>query len=89
MRVYVPGDTARGVLQGLAQRRLILAVSPPEPTSETLYAYDPAWDEEGTLMPRIAATYRRQLVRVAKVIHSKASPSVQEFARAFQLKKDA
>ena len=40
------------------------------------------------LMPRVAATYRRQLVRVAKVIHAKAPPSVQEFARAFQLKKD-
>lgn len=87
-RVYVPGDTARGVLQGLASRRLIRAILPGESSPETTYCYDAAWDEAGVVMPKIAATYRRQLVRVAKVIHAKASPSVQEFARAFQLKKD-
>jgi hypothetical protein len=86
-RVYVPGDTARGVLERLAQQRFILAEAPVDPASGTLYVYDPAWDTLG-LMPRVAETYRRQLVRVAKVIHAKASPSVREFARAFQLKKD-
>lgn len=88
-RVYVPGDTARSVLQALAQRRLIRAEHGGEAGSGLLYVYDPAWDEAaGGLMALVADTYRRQLVRVAKVIHAKASPSVQEFARAFQLKKD-
>jgi hypothetical protein len=81
-RVYVGGDTARGVLQGLTQRRLLRL------EGSSRYVYDPAWDETGQLMPKVAETYRRQLVKVAKAIHAKASPSVQEFARAFQLKKD-
>jgi hypothetical protein len=87
-RVYVPGDTARSVLQRLAQQRLICTVAEEGPAPQTLYVYDPAWDETTGLMPRVAATYRRQLVRVAKVIHAKAPPSIQAFARAFQLKKD-
>lgn len=39
-------------------------------------------------MPDVASTYARQLVRVAQLIHSKASLGVREFARAFQIKKD-
>lgn len=83
-RVYVSEDIARAVLQDLAQRRLIRA----ETQTSTRYVYDPAWDEAAQLMPRVAATYRHHLIRIAKIIHAKASPGVQEFARAFQLKKD-
>ena len=87
-RVYVPGDTARGVLQGLAQRRLIRCEPAQDPATGPLYVYDPGWDEAAALMPRVADTYRRHLVQIAQAIHAKASPSVQEFARAFQLKKE-
>jgi predicted transcriptional regulator len=87
-RVYVPGDTARGVLERLVQRGLVRAEQAPPPRSGTFFVYNPAWDADGTLMPRVAATYRRQLVKVATVIHAKASSSVEEFAKAFQLKKD-
>jgi hypothetical protein len=40
------------------------------------------------LMPLVDATYRRELVRLSSMIHSKASPAVRQFARAFRLKKD-
>jgi hypothetical protein len=40
------------------------------------------------LMEKVASTYRRHLSAVASFIHSKASRSVREFARAFELKKD-
>jgi hypothetical protein len=40
------------------------------------------------LMPEIAETYRRNISHVATLIHNKASPSVREFARAFDFKKD-
>jgi hypothetical protein len=39
-------------------------------------------------MAKVAATYSRQLVTVAQLLHAKASPGVREFARAFQIKKD-
>lgn len=84
-RVYVRGDTARGVLEKLTQRGLVRAEAS---ASGTVFVYDASWDPGDTLMPRIATTYRRQLVKVANVIHAKASSSVEEFARAFQLKKD-
>jgi hypothetical protein len=82
-RIYTREEAARRVLQDLTQRRLIAAVGGGQ-----LYVYDRAWDEPCAVMPRLAATYRMHLIRVAKIIHSKASPGVQEFARAFKLKKD-
>jgi hypothetical protein len=84
MRVYVTPGTAAGLVSDLASAGMIAAdAGTPES-----YRYDPAWDQGGLLMPRVAATYSRHLVRVAQLIHSKASPGVREFARAFQFKKD-
>lgn len=87
-RVYVPGDTARGVLQKLAQRGLVREERASAAGAGAAFVYDPSWDPDGALMPRVSATYRRQLVKVANVIHEKAPSSVEEFAKAFQLKKD-
>jgi hypothetical protein len=82
-RVYVGNDTARRLLEDLTRRRLIRE---HPGSSGNRYAYDPAWDPSGELMAAIADAYRRHLVTVANLIHAKASPSVQEFARAFKLK---
>lgn len=87
-RVYVRGDTARGVLEKLVQRGLVRAERAPPPDAGKVFIYDPSWDPNGALMPRVAATYRRQLVKVANVIHGKVPSSVEEFAKAFQIKKD-
>lgn len=84
VRVYVPADRAREILQDLVRKRLAASESTSPPT----YAYDSGWDESGEQMARVAQTYRRQLVRVATFIHSKASPAVRDFARAFQFKND-
>lgn len=40
------------------------------------------------LMESVDTVYRRELVRISGMIHSKASPAVRQFARAFRLKKD-
>jgi hypothetical protein len=39
-------------------------------------------------MENVDSIYRRELVRVAGMIHSKASSAVLDFARAFRFKKD-
>jgi hypothetical protein len=57
-RVYIGEDSARRVLHDLAHRRLIGAEPGP------LYVYDPAWDESAQLLPRVADTYRRHLIRI-------------------------
>jgi hypothetical protein len=83
-RVYVHLDTARQLLGDLTRHGLITAIAGDPPS----YRYDPTWDQTSQLMPRLAAEYDRKLIRVASFLHSKASPGVREFARAFKLKKD-
>jgi hypothetical protein len=39
-------------------------------------------------MAEIDSAYSRRLVMITKLIHSGASSSVRDFARAFELKKD-
>jgi hypothetical protein len=83
-RVYVAPETAEVLLEDLSRAGMIAV----ERGTPACYRYDPAWDASSQLMPQVAATYGRQLVRVAQLIHSKASLGVREFARAFQIKKD-
>lgn len=78
--LFLTDELTGRLLEDLARRKLI------ERDSD-LYRFssDPAKVE---LMQRVSLTYRRELVRISNMIHSKASPSVREFARAFRLKKD-
>jgi hypothetical protein len=84
-RLYVSSDRARSILADL-ERRQLLRLVPGALHAE--YAYAPAGDATGQLIEKVALTYRRHLAAVAAFIHSKASRSVREFARAFELKKD-
>ena len=78
--LYIPPDRTREILQDLQQRELVLM------TFSGCF-YNPSY-ARGNLMEELDRTYRRELVRVSNMIHSKASPAVREFARAFRFKKD-
>jgi len=80
-RIYVPIHRARSILEALHRRRLIAA-------SNDGYRFEPSDESHRALIARVAATYRANLVAVANFVHRKASASVMEFARAFDLKKD-
>jgi hypothetical protein len=82
-RVYVSREQARVILQDLARHGLVAhAKDVPD-----RYGYHGAWDG-GTMMQRVASTYRHNLVPMASLIHGKAaSHAVREFARAFEIKK--
>lgn len=82
-RIYVGAIDAKNILEDLHRRGLVML----EPGSDT-FRYASDWDSENVLMRRVADTYARNLVGVARMIHSKGSASVREFARAFQIKKD-
>jgi DNA-binding MarR family transcriptional regulator len=84
-RLYVTRAAAAALLADLERRKL--AEKKADADSPT-YIYAGAWDPGGEMMRKVAVTYRRNLTRVAVCIHSKASRSVREFARAFDLKKD-
>jgi hypothetical protein len=84
-RLYVTPERAGAILEDLVNRQLL---RPGEDEHGTYYQYDGAWDPGGKRMAQVAATYRRHLVQVATVIHSKASTAVHDFARAFRIKKE-
>lgn len=79
-RLYVNAETARRIVGDLARRHLIVVEG-------GAFIYDTG-NEYAALLPEVAATYRRELVQVTRFIHAKGSAAMQEFARAFKLKKD-
>lgn len=81
-RIYVSTADARNIFDYFRRRGLV-----SEPTADT-FQYASEWDPSNELMPRVAKTYSRNLVGIARMIHSKGSASVREFARAFQIKKE-
>ena len=81
--LYVPADLAQRVMQELARRGLIATQAEPE-----RYSYVPQSDETETLMRSVDEIYRRELVRISRMIHGKAPSAVREFARAFRFTKE-
>jgi hypothetical protein len=83
-RLYISPEQARAVLRDLIR----LQIAQEMPGSPPRYSYLPRSEEQDELMHRIDQSYRRDLIRVSTMIHSKASSPVREFARAFRFKKD-
>jgi predicted transcriptional regulator len=83
-RLYVSSAQANTILEDLSRRGFVT-----QEQGGAAFRYAPDWDAQGGLMPRISETYRRNLVGITRMIHSKGSASVREFARAFQIKKDS
>lgn len=82
--LYVRNDVTEKVLEDLVQRGLIERAG----DSRDAYAFPAVSDERTKLMENLDSIYRQELVRVAGMIHSKASAAVLDFARAFRFKKD-
>lgn len=81
-RLYISRDAARGLLEDLVRRELIHRDS-----EGTTYFYQAATEDQHLLLGRVDETYRRQLVRISQLIHSKPSAAVRDFARAFRFTK--
>jgi DNA-binding IclR family transcriptional regulator len=82
-RLYVPRGSAVMILQALVQRRLLRAEGDPPH-----YRYEPRGPAHENLVSELAVHYRRHLVLVSTLIHSRGSASVRAFARAFNLKRE-
>jgi hypothetical protein len=82
-RIYTDAPRAALLLRHLHQHRL----AEQFPGEESQFRYDSRWDAE-SLMEEVSNAYRTQLIAVTRFIHAKASQSVLDFARAFDLKKD-
>lgn len=79
--LYLPTVTAHGILHSLGRRNLLRV----EPGPVEAYG---VVDERGELIEAVHAAYGRDLVRISRMIHSKASPGVRDFAKAFRFTKD-
>jgi len=79
--LFVATDAAKEILDDLARRDLIVSGA----FGNYHYETSPQRDQ---LVADVDSTYRKELIRVSLLIHSKPSSAVREFARAFRLKKD-
>lgn len=79
--LYVNDSTARDILQNLTRRQLAGRLD------DETYAYSTSPDRDA-VVAALDIEYRRNLIRITRLIHAKASPGVREFADAFRFKKD-
>lgn len=82
--LYLESGEAREILQGLVRRRLSLV----ERSGADLYGYNSQPGERDALIGAVERTYRRELIRISRMIHSKASRGVRDFADAFRFTRE-
>lgn len=83
-RLYVPADRALEAARDLVR----VGVAAPAPGDPKSFRYASSSPEQDDLMSQVHRAYRHDLVRISHMIHSKASSSVREFARAFRFKRE-
>lgn len=83
-RIYVTPEQAVEIVRDLVRLRLVQEL----PATPAKFSYLPGPSEQDDLMRRIDEAYRRDLVRISTMVHSKASSPVREFARAFRFRKE-
>lgn len=81
-RIYVNDKQAGAILEDLTRRSLIVRVEHAPPK----YRYIARSEAQARSLEKVAHSYRTQLIQVTRLIHSNASASVRDFARAFRLK---
>jgi predicted ArsR family transcriptional regulator len=82
-RLYINPEAVRVILDDLIRRDLVAADS-----SGPSYFYESRSPERDEIIAHVDETYRRQVVRISQLIHSKPSAAVRDFARAFRFTKD-
>ncbi|HKF47342.1 MAG TPA: hypothetical protein VKB38_08280 [Terracidiphilus sp.] len=82
-RLYVPSEQVAEVIRDLVRLQIVHETH----GSPAKYSYLPS-EEKNTMMRLVDEVYRRDLVRISTMIHSKASSPIREFARAFRIRKE-
>lgn len=83
-RLYIDPNQAQALLAHLSRKGMVAA----DPDRADFYRYESRSAERDQLMGRTEAVYRRQIVRISTLIHSKPSSAVRDFARAFRFTKE-
>lgn len=83
-RLYISPHQVAHLLRDLVRMELIAESA----TSPRRFSYLPKSDEQNELLASIDHAHRKDLVRISRMIHSKTSSGMREFARAFQFKRE-
>jgi hypothetical protein len=81
--LYVSPDLTREILDDLVRKNLVALSA--SPATGYFYESEAARDR---LTGLVDLAYRRELIRITRLIHSKPSAAIREFARAFRLRKE-
>ena len=82
--LYIPKETASGILRNLEEKQLLVRL----PGEEGRYSYRSGSEAQDELLSQLNATYQHELIRISRMIHSKAPSGVREFARSFRFTKE-
>jgi hypothetical protein len=80
--LYVPPELAQAILDDLVRQNLIAAAGP---AGDFFYESEAG---RARLVTAVDLAYRHELIRITRLIHSKPSAAIREFARAFRLRKE-
>lgn len=80
--LYVPADMARQILRDLAHRNWL-----GQDADGAVFFYKSSPDQD-RLMASVDQTYRRELIRISRLIHAKAPSSLRAFAKSFRFTKE-
>ncbi len=83
-RLYVDPEQTRNLLQGLIRKRL---VAEDEGLAGS-YRYHSESEQRDQVIGNAEAMYRREIIRISNLIHSKPSRAIRDFADAFRFKKE-
>jgi DNA-binding IclR family transcriptional regulator len=83
-RLYVPAAVARDVLTYLARAGMLCCDD-----LSSSYKYDAQRHAAGGLIDSLARFYSSNLVEITLLIHSKLDRKAQQFANAFNFRKDS
>ena len=83
-RLYIDEEQTAIILDHLCREGLLTISS----NEQTIYRYQPKSLELHNNVNRVAEVYKKHLVPVTNLIHSKPRVRIQEFADAFRLRKD-
>ena len=83
-RLFVNASGAREIMADLVRWGLVRSERRVDGANSYSYCSSQQTDR---LLEGVVRAYRTDLIRISTAIHSKVSPGVREFARAFQFKR--
>lgn len=83
-RLYIVPEEAQALLTQLSRKGLLTVL----PGETGAYRYEAGSQQKDLLLACTEALYRKEVVRISTLIHTKPSSAVRDFARAFRFTRE-